>query len=80
MDEGPQLAGRFLPCKIYVRWKWTLRFGLFAVPLIVFLIGGVLLYLAPTKYESKAVFEYHGPRTPVEAAALLKSRNVLIEV
>jgi hypothetical protein len=80
MDESPQLAGRFLPSKVYARWKWTVRFGLFAVPLILFLAGGFVLYLAPTKYESKAVFEYRGSRTPAEAAALLKSRNVQIAV
>ncbi len=80
MDESPQLAGRFLPSKVYARWKWTVRFGLFAMPLILFLAGGVVLYLAPTKYESKAVFEYRGSRTPAEAAALLKSRNVQVDV
>ena len=76
MDESPQLAGRFLPSKVYARWKWTVRFGLFGVPLILFLVGGFVLYLAPTKYESKAVFEYRGSRTPAEAAAVLKSRTV----
>jgi hypothetical protein len=80
MDESPQLAGRFLPSKVYARWKWTVRFGLFGVPLILFLVGGFVLYLAPTKYESKAVFEYRGSRTPAEAAALLKSRNVQVAV
>jgi len=80
MDESSQLPGRFLPSKVYARWKWTVRFGLFAVPLILFLVGGFVLYLAPTKYESKTVFEYRGGRTPAEAAALLKSRNVQVDV
>jgi hypothetical protein len=80
MDEGSQLPGRFLPSKVYARWKWTVRFGLFAVPLILFLAGGFVLYLEPAQFESKAVFEYHGSRTPAEAAALLKSRNVQVDV
>ncbi|OYV07241.1 MAG: hypothetical protein CFE26_02060 [Verrucomicrobiales bacterium VVV1] len=80
MDESPQLSGRFLPSKVYARWKWTVRFGLFAMPLILFLVGGFVLYLTPTKYESKAVFDYRGSRTPAEAAALLKSRNVQVDV
>ena len=69
-----------MPSKVYARWKWTVRFGLFAIPLILFLAGGVVLYLTPTKYQSKAVFEYRGSRTPAEAAALLKSRNVQVDV
>lgn len=80
MDESSQLAGRFLPSQVYARWKWTVRFGLFAVPLILFLAGGFVLYLEPALYESKAVFGYHGNRAPVEAAALLKSRNIQVEV
>lgn len=80
MDGNSQLVGRFLPYRVYARWKWTVRFGLLAVPLIVFLTGCVLYYLEPTKYESKALLEYRGERTPVEAAALLKSRTVLDEV
>ena len=80
MDEHLQLAGRFSPSKVYARWKWTVRFGLFAVPLILFLAGGMVLYLTPTKYESKAAFEYRGGHSPAEAAALLKSRNVLGDV
>lgn len=80
MDESSQLPGRFLPSKVYARWKWTVRFGLFAMPLILFLVGGFVLYLAPTKYESKAVFEYRESRTLAEAAALLKSRNVQVAV
>lgn len=80
MDKSLQLVGRFLPYRVYARWKWTVRFGLFALPLVVFLTGSILLYLAPTKYESKALLEYQGTHTPSEAAALLKSRNVLVEV
>lgn len=80
MDESSQLAGRFMPSRVYARWKWTVRFGLFAVPLILFLAGGVVLYLTPTKYESKAVFEYRGSRTQMDAVLLLKSRNVLGDV
>ncbi len=80
MDESSQLPGRFLPSKVYARWKWTVRFGLFAVPLILFLVGGIVLYLTPSKYQSKTVFEYRGTRTPAEAAALLKTRNVQVNV
>lgn len=76
MNKKNRLAGRFLPSRVFARWKWTVRFGLSALPLILFLGGGMVLYLTPNRYQSAAVFEYLGKRPPVEAAALLKSYNV----
>jgi hypothetical protein len=77
MNHKNRLAGRFLPSRVYARWKWTVRFGLSALPLTLFIAGSVTYYLTPSRYESTAVFEYRGKRPPAEAAALLKSGNVI---
>lgn len=74
-----RLAGRFLPSRVYARWKWTVRFGLAALPLILFIAGGVVCYLTPNTYRSKIVFEYLGKRPAAEAVALMKSREVISE-
>lgn len=72
-----RIAGRFLPSRVYDRWKWSVRCGLVLVPLILFLIGGIVVYLTPARYQSSVVFEYQGPRSYQEVAALLKSRNLI---
>lgn len=77
MNVKNRLAGRFLPSRVYARWKWTVRFGLAALPLILFIAGSVTLYFSQGRYRSSAVFEYLGKRTPAEAVALLKSRAVI---
>lgn len=76
MSHQTRLSGRFLPARVYARWTWAVRFGLLAVPLVLLLSGGLVLYLTPNRYESTAEFEYVGQRSPRVAAALLKSRNV----
>lgn len=77
MNVKNRLAGRFLPSRVYARWIWIVRFGLSALPLTLFIAGGVTYYLTPSRYESTAVFEYLGKRPPAEAAALLRSRGVI---
>ncbi|MES2440885.1 MAG: hypothetical protein V4584_17600 [Verrucomicrobiota bacterium] len=77
MGKKKRIAGRFLPSRVYARWKWTVNFGLWAVPLILFLSGSLILYFTPSRYQSTVVFEYLGKREPAKAAALLKSKNVI---
>ena len=77
MNLKNRLAGRFLPSRVYARWRWTVRCGLSALPLILFIAGGVTYYLTPNRYESTVVFQYFGKRSPSEADALLKSHNVI---
>lgn len=76
MNKKNRLAGRFLPSRVYARWKWTVRFGLSALPVILFIAGSIQLYLEPNRYQSTVVFEYLGKRPLPEVEALLKSRNV----
>ncbi|MEO5917773.1 MAG: hypothetical protein ABIS50_26310 [Luteolibacter sp.] len=76
MNKKNRLAGRFLPSRVYARWKWTVRFGLGVVPLVLFLAGALALYLAPGRYRSTVVFEYVGTRPLPEVVELLKSNNV----
>jgi hypothetical protein len=80
MNEKNRLAGRFLPSRVYARWRWSVRFGLVALPLILFFAGSIVVYLTPSRYRSTAVFEYLGKRTPAEAMALLKSQAVISRV
>jgi len=80
MASKNMLAGRFLPSRVYARWKGTARFGLCTLPLILFLAGGVTYYFAPSRYQSTAVFQYLGQRTPREASALLKTQRVIFPV
>lgn len=68
--------GRFLPSRVYSRWKWTVRFGLLIVPMLVLLSGGLVLFLTPSKYRSTALVEFENARTPQESAKLLKSSAV----
>jgi hypothetical protein len=77
MEKKKRLAGRFLPSRVYARWKWTVRSGLSALPLVLFLSGALTLYLTQARYRSTVVFEYLGSRPAAEAAALVKSRNVV---
>lgn len=77
MELKKRLAGRFLPSRVYARWKWTVRFGVCAVPLIILLTGGLALYFEPSRYSSTAEFEYLGKRPRAEAEGLIKTRNVL---
>lgn len=77
MEKKKRLAGRFLPSRVYARWKWIIRFGLSALPLTLLLAGCVVLYLTPHRYQSTIVFEYLGKRPPVDAAALLKTNQVI---
>jgi hypothetical protein len=80
MNEKNRLAGRFLPSRVYARWRWSVRFGLVALPLILFFAGSIVVYLTPGRYRSTAVFEYLGKRTPAEAVTLLKSQAVISRV
>lgn len=77
MAKKKRLAGRFLPSRVYARWKWTVRFGLSALPLILFLAGATTLYLSQERYRSTAVFQYLGTRPGGEVTGLLKSWNVV---
>jgi hypothetical protein len=76
VNSKNRLAGRFLPSRVYARWKWTVRCGLCAVPLILFLAGSVVVYLQPSRYQSTAVFKYSGERPAAEVVGLLKSRTL----
>jgi capsular polysaccharide biosynthesis protein len=77
MEKKKRLAGRFLPSRVYSRWKWTVRSGLSALPLALLLTGCVVLYLTPNRYQSTVVFEYLGKRPPVDVAALMKTGQVI---
>jgi len=77
MEKKKRLAGRFLPSRVYARWKWTVRFGLSALPLILLLSGSIVLYLTPSRYQSTIVFEYLGKRPVADVAALLKTGKVI---
>jgi hypothetical protein len=77
MAKKKRLAGRFLPSRVYARWKWTVRFGLSVLPLIIFLSGATTLYLSQARYSSTTVFEYLGTRPAAEVTGLLESGNVV---
>lgn len=80
MMENREITGRFLPSWVYRRWKWTVRFGLLIVPMLVFLSGGLVLFLTPSKYESTALVEIKNGRNIEESVNLLKSSEVLKRV
>ncbi len=72
--------GRFLPSRVFSRWKWIVRFGLLIVPFILFLSGSVQLYFSPTRYDSGTVFEIvNGPGLR-ETQELLLSDKVIARV
>jgi|GEM_PF-5355183 len=43
--DADEITGRFLPSRVYCRWKWTVRAGLTVVPMLVLLGGGLVLFL-----------------------------------
>lgn len=73
----PEIHGRFLPSRVFSRWKWTVRFGLLIVPLLVFLSGGLVLFLSPNVYRSSCLFSHQNGPPPGEIVELLKSDKVL---
>lgn len=77
METKKRLAGRFLPSRVYARWVWTVRSCLVVLPSILFLAGALTLYLSPSRFKSTVTFEYVGKRPLADAAALLKSSNLL---
>jgi hypothetical protein len=77
MTENEETAGRFLPARVYRRWKWAVRFGLLIVSSLVFLSGGLVLFFKTDKYESKALVEIENARSPQESANLLESSGIL---
>ena len=76
MKPKNRLAGRFLPSRVYARWKWIVRFGLAALPLVLFLAGGLTLYFEPVRHAGTIGFEYLGDRSAAEVVGLLKSHEV----
>lgn len=78
--ENQENMGRFFASCVYRRWKWTVRFGLLIVPMLVFLSGGLILFLTPSKYESAALVEIRSGRSIEESMNLLKSSEVLKRV
>lgn len=77
-DMSPEEKnGRFLPSRVYSRWKWTVRFGLLLVPFFILLSGGVKLFLTPSKYRSTTLFEIENGPSPAEIAELAKSSAII---
>ena len=74
------LGGRFLPSRVYCRWKWTVRFGLLVVPFLIFLSGALLLYLTPNRYRSTTLVELENGPQVREVLALITERPTLERV
>jgi hypothetical protein len=75
-----EVGGRFLPSRVYCRWKWTVRFGLLIVPFLVFLSGALLLFLTPNRYRSTTLVELENGPPVNEALELLTERPTLERV
>ena len=74
---APEIHGRFLPSRVYHRWKWAVRLGLLVIPFLILLSGGLSLYLSPNKYRSTMLFSIDQGPPPTELVQLVKSRNIL---
>lgn len=79
MNPEP-VKGRFLPSRIYNRWKWTVRLGLLIVPFIMLMFGGITLFLSPNRYRSTTTFEITNGPSPRETEELVRSEGVLERV
>jgi capsular polysaccharide biosynthesis protein len=75
MNE-PEIDGRFLPSRVYHRWKGTVRFGI----LLVFLSGGITLFLTTSKYGSSTVFSLENGPPPAEIVNLTHARRTFQRV
>jgi hypothetical protein len=78
--EPEEITGRFLPSRVYSRWKWIVRLGLMLVPFLVLLSGGVKLFLSPNKYRSTTLFSLENGPPPEAIIELVKSSGVLVPV
>jgi capsular polysaccharide biosynthesis protein len=75
-----EIDGRFLPSRVYRRWKWAVRLGLLVIPFVILLSGGLTLFLSPNKYRSTTVFSIDQGPGPAEVAHLVKSSSTLEQV
>lgn len=78
--SSTEIRGRFLPSRVYNRWKWTVRFGLMLVPFVMLLSGGIEVYLSASKYRSGVLFGLENGPPPKEIVELVESRSVLDRV
>jgi hypothetical protein len=78
--EAKEITGRFLPSRVYCRWKWIVRLGLMLVPFLILLSGGVKLFLSPNIYRSSTLFGLENGPPPEEIIELVKSRGLLARV
>jgi len=78
--EPKEITGRFLPSRVYCRWKWIVRSGLMLVPFLILLSGGVKLFLSPNIYRSTTLFSLENGPPPEETIELVKSSGVLVPV
>jgi hypothetical protein len=78
--NADEIRGRFLPSRVFARWRWTVRCGLWIVPMLVLLAGGLRLYLSPSIYRSFCVFEIVNGPDLRETGELLRSDRVLDRV
>lgn len=76
MNE-PEIHGRFLPSRVYHRWKGTVRFGILIVPLLVLLSGGITLFLTASKFGSRTVFSLENGPPPAEIVNLIHARRTV---
>ena len=76
MNE-PEIHGRFLPSRVYHRWKGTVRFRILIVPLLVLLSGGITLFLTASKFGSSTVFSLENGPPPAEIVNLIHARRTV---
>lgn len=75
-----EIHGRFLPSRVYHRWKWAVRLGLLVVPFLLLLSGSITLFLTPSKYESLTLFSMEKGPSGDEIVELLTARDTLRRV
>jgi hypothetical protein len=66
-----EIHGRFLPSRVYLRWKSAVRLGILIVPFLVLLSGGLTLFLTASKYDSTTVFSLENGPPPAEIVNLI---------
>lgn len=75
-----EIDGRFLPARVFKRWKWVVRLAISIVPLTLFLAGALQIYLSPNQFSSTSVFEITNGPNLREIEERLQTGNVISRV
>jgi len=77
MEVRTEIEGRFWPSRVFYRWRWWVRIGVFGVPVLLGLATFWVLVFGVMHFQSRAVFSMTGNRSAQDAAMLLQTPEAI---